>query len=181
MKYFTYALMAAISFAASAQAADKSTDVDSSQYAVQSIICQQSLIHTPSADVAYQPGVDVNGNPVATADLNPTPQVSSSSYTEVPLTVNLANKLGLSRPAEAQAVVGSLKIYKDGRVLFNDQDISQQASALCGGKPVPAMAVPPANAMPETPPAPAARRVDIMNQPEVPMPGSAAPSATTAQ
>ena len=32
--------------------------------------CATIVAHTPSGDVAYQPGVDVDGNPVVSADLD---------------------------------------------------------------------------------------------------------------
>lgn len=179
MKFFTYLLLAAIYFGAVAQAADRSTDVSSSQYAVQRIICQQSLVNAGSGDANYQPGVDVNGNAVASADLNPAPQISSSSYTELPLTIDLANRLGLSRPTEANAVVGSLRVYKDGRVLFNGQDITQQATANCGASGNVSTTPPEPQTLQAPVPAQPPRNVNVMQEPEVPMPGSAAPSATT--
>lgn len=179
MKFFTYLLLATVSFTGFASAADRSTDVSSSQYAVQRIICQQSLVNAGSGDANYQPGVDVNGNAVASADLNPAPQVSQSSYTELPLTVDLANKLGLSRPAEANAVVGSLRVYKDGRVLFNGQDITQQATANCATAGTVTNELPQENTLQAPAPAQPPRNVNVMQEPEVPMPGSAAPSATT--
>ncbi len=204
MKYFIYIMLLTTSFAASAYAADK-TDGKSSAIAVERILCQPGMVaYTPSSDVDYKPGVDVNGNPVASADINPAPSTSAVTYTEVPLTINLADKLQLSHPAEAQAVVGSLRIYKDGRVLYNGQDISQQASAVCAGKTPDRVSVPPSTAASMAPasgnysaPAPytpssssdrdhimrapdgSAAKVNVMSTPEVPLPGTAAPSSTT--
>lgn len=167
MKNFTYFISGVIlTFAGVAQAADK-TDGVSSAIAVERILCKPAMIHTPSSDVAYKPGVDVNGNPVATADLNPAPAPLQSHYTEVPLNIDLARKLNLSRPAEAEMNVASIRIYDDGRVLYNGQDITQQANVVCGR---------PAGDAPVASPPP--RVVNTM-QPEVPMPGTAAPSSTT--
>lgn len=166
MKNFIFAILGLVSFSSMAMAADK-TDGISSGLAVQSILCKQAHM-APAGDVAYKPGVDVNGNPVVPADGGATIPMQSH-YTEVPLNIDLANKLHINRPAEANMTVASIRIYDDGRVLYNGQDISQQTSALCGGQPVPppsATVAPPQN-------------VTTMPSTEVPMPGSAAPSSTT--
>lgn len=171
MKYLILALGVIVSFANTAMAAD-ATDGKSSAIAVERIMCERTMIHTPSADTNYKPGVDVNGDPVAPADLNATPIASvDTTYTEVPLTVDLANKLNLSRPAEMNALVGRLKLYKDGRVFFNGQDITNQANVVCGRELSSGQTVQPAPPV-ISPPA---------LQPDIPMPGSAAPSATTTQ
>lgn len=170
MKYLILALAASVSFANLAHAAD-ATDGKSSAIAVERIMCERTMIHTPSADTNYQAGVDVNGKPVAPADLNAAPIASvDTTYTEVPLTVDLANKLNLSRPAEMNALVGRLKLYKDGRVFFNDQDITNQANVVCGRELS-------SGQVPSTPQVVTPPTI----QPDIPMPGSAAPSATTTQ
>ena len=174
MKKFIYIILLSVSFAPMAQAADKSTDVNSSGYAVEKIICRPAMIHTPSSDVSYKPSVDVNGNAVAPADLNAAPPISGvSEYTEVPLNIDLAKKLNLSQPAEMMANYGSLKIYDTGRVVYNGQDITSNANVLCGRTG--ADAIPPGPAPVETP--------RVVNTPpaasDVPVPGSLAPSATT--
>lgn len=170
MRYFIYIILGIVSFSQMAEAADK-TDGLSSAIAVERILCKPAMAYTPSSDVTYKPGVDVNGNPVATADLNAAPsQVPMQAhYTEVPLNIDLARKLNISRPAEAQMTVASLRIYDDGRVLYNGQDITQQANVVCGRTTA---------SVPPTPAAPP-REVNTMQMPEVPMPGTAAPSSTT--
>ena len=168
MKYFIYIMFMAVSLTSSAFAADK-TDGMSSSIAVEKILCKPAMIHTPSSDVAYQPGVDVNGNPVAPADINAAPQIMNSTYTEVPLNIDLAKKLHLAQPAVMESNFGNLKVYNDGRVLYNGQDITSNTNTLCGrtGEA----------AVPAAPPQP--RVVNSMSMPEVPMPGTAAPSSTT--
>lgn len=165
MKYFIFAVLGLLTFSGAALAADK-TDGISSGLAVESLLCKRTNYNT-SGDVAYQSGIDVNGNPVTPADGGTV--VTQSSYTEVPLNVDLARKLNLNQLSEAQMTVASLRIYNDGRVLYNGQDITQQSAALCGGQAVP----PPSATMP--PP----QTVTTMPSQEVPMPGSAAPSSTT--
>ena len=39
--------------------------------------CAKVVAHVPDADVAYKPGVDVNGRSVAPADLSGSPQIDS--------------------------------------------------------------------------------------------------------
>ncbi len=169
MKKFIYIISALVSFSGIAQAADQ-TDGISSSIAVERIICKPAMVHTPSSDVAYQGGVDVNGNAVAPADVNSAPQIISSTYTEVPLNIDLAKKLSLAQPAVMESNFGNLKVYNDGRVLYNGQDITGNVNSLCGRTGEAAV---PANV--PVPP----RNVNVMSTPEVPMPGSAAPSATT--
>ncbi len=169
MRNILYIIAACALFSVPAHAADQ-TDGISSSIAVERIICRPAMVHTPSSDVAYKPGVDVNGNEVASADVNSSPQIVSSTYTEVPLNIDLAKKLNLSQPAEMVTNFGNLKVYNDGRVIYNGQDISSNVNSLCGRTgeaPIPTnVPVPP-------------RNVNVMSTPEVPMPGSAAPSATT--
>lgn len=172
MKKFVYIMLVTVSFASPAFAADK-TDGISSSIAVERIMCQPAMVHTPSNDVAYKPGVDVNGNPVASADLNPAPQAMPTTYTEVPLNIDLAKKLNLSQPAVMEGNFGNLKIYNDGRVVYNGQDITNQANVVCGRTGAAAI---PAGA-PQ--PVPQPKVVNSMAMPEVPMPGTAAPSSTT--
>src|SRR5690606_26258815 len=49
--------------------------------------------HRPAPDVAYQPGVDVQGKPVVPADVNQVPFDAAGQTIVVPLTVDLAERL----------------------------------------------------------------------------------------
>lgn len=115
--------------ALSAQAKDK-TDGKSSSLAVEKLMCDK---YKSASDVAFKPGVDVNGNPVAPADLAPE-AVKLPDYLELPLSVDLGKKIGVSLGdgVEAKAVVGNLKLYQDGRVEYNGQDVSGQVASFCG-------------------------------------------------
>lgn len=123
------------------------SDGKSSTLAVEKIVCQKAVARTPSADVAYQSGVDVDGNPVTPADVS-APTASTASmvpdYVSVPLTIDLAKRLNYQLPAGAEmnSVLGNLSIYKDGRVQFNGQDLSPQVTALCAGETVPPVSLP---------------------------------------
>jgi len=89
--------------------------------------CSQLVTHVASADVSYRPGVDVNGNAVAPADLNPQPQISVPDVISIPVTIDLATNLGIATPFLARPTVGEVQITRDGRVSFNGQPIGDSA------------------------------------------------------
>jgi len=94
-------------------------------------LCNALVKHTPDADVAYQPGVDVDGNPVAPADLPGSPQIKLPSKIQIPLTLNLAKTLNLNTSSYpynqlgqgTEATLGVLTVEGD-KVSFNGQDIT---------------------------------------------------------
>lgn len=104
--------------------------------------CAQLIInHKPADDVAYKPGVDVEGNPVAPADL----PGSSKDYglgkdVEIDLTLPLsqlapAALAGSPNPyvravissSQSVAKVGKVTVSKDGTVKINGQTVSDEA------------------------------------------------------
>jgi hypothetical protein len=156
-----------------AQAADP-TDGKSGSFATQKILCDRTYIHTPTPDVAYQPGVDAQGNPVVPADINPSP-ISVPSHIEVPLTVDLATRLSLPTPegVKMEDVLGALKLHKDGKVEFNGVDLTPVVAAVCGWQDY----TPPAETPMTAPEAPQERTVLA---PEATTPGGVALSSTEA-
>ncbi|MBO6783622.1 MAG: hypothetical protein JJ899_10190 [Alphaproteobacteria bacterium] len=89
--------------------------------------CDRLAIHTPSADVAYTPGVDVNGNAVAPADLNAQPQITVPDKITIPVDVNLATSLGITNTFDGEAKVGNVEVHRDGRIFFNGQPVGGDA------------------------------------------------------
>lgn len=89
--------------------------------------CSQLVTHVASSDVNYRPGVDVNGNAVAPADLNAQPQISVPDVISIPVTIDLATDLGIDTPFLARPTVGEVQITRDGRVSFNGQPIGDSA------------------------------------------------------
>jgi len=81
--------------------------------------CDRLVTHVASADVAYTPGVDVNGNAVAPAYLNPQPQISVPDTISIPVTIDLAANLGIPTSFLARPTVGEVQVSSDGRVTFN--------------------------------------------------------------
>ncbi len=97
--------------------------------------CQDLVPYQPSDDVEYKPGVDVNGNEVAPADLDSGVQPLKIPETmHLAITVDQAQKLGLPAniPYKAEAMIGDVTVNKNGDVYFNGQRISQpQLQVLC--------------------------------------------------
>lgn len=103
--------------------------------------CQALIKHVPDADVAYQPGVDVHGKPVAPADLGSGYNIDLPQEITIPLTVDLKSFLHLNEtglPASAMkrtdAWIGTLtvkgdKVFYDGKPLTNEQQ--DNLSVLC--------------------------------------------------
>ncbi len=93
--------------------------------------CRALTKHTPNADVAYQPGVDVHGKSVVSADVEGSPAMKLPDQIKIPLTVNLAKTLNLNTatyPANqlgsgTEAQLGVLEVEGD-RVSFNGQPLS---------------------------------------------------------
>ncbi|WP_096704403.1 hypothetical protein [Magnetospirillum sp. 15-1] len=78
--------------------------------------CSRVIQHTPAADVAYKPGVDVHGKPVVSADADPKqaefakkilPEVLEIPLTINPLTYNKAKAANKNKAAAASAVAAN--------------------------------------------------------------------------
>lgn len=153
----------------SAYAADK-TDGVSPALAVGKIVCERHYIHKPDANVAYQSGVDVQGNAVVPADVAPSP-MGVPDYMEVPLTAELGKAMQIELPEgfETKANLGNLKLFRDGRVEYNGQDITAKASEFCGVD------------LPRDDHAATAASLNMNTEPKDPVAGSVAPSQTVGE
>lgn len=115
----------------SAVAKDK-TDGKSGDLAVEKVICSRSYMKADPAAANYKPGVDVNGNSVAGADLNDQ-SAMVPTYLEMPLTIDLASKLqATTSEIELKPSMGKLKLYQSGKIEFNGQDITSNIASVCG-------------------------------------------------
>lgn len=97
--------------------------------------CTNLVRHVPAPDVAYRPGVDVNGNPVTPADLNSTGAVTVPTEFTIPITIDLRDRLGLpADPArfKPEANIGVVT-YREGKAWFNGQPLSTEATATLAG------------------------------------------------
>jgi|SRR5208282_2920732 len=93
--------------------------------------CIDLVEHIPGADVTYQPGIDVNGQPVAPADMPGSPQVQVPDEFSIRITVGLGRRLGI--PAnpnnfQSEADIGVVS-YKDGKAYFNGQPLEDPDAA----------------------------------------------------
>ena len=99
--------------------------------AIDPALCNALVNATPDADVAYQPGVDVDGNAVAPADLPGPKQIKLPSKFQIPLTINLAKSLNLNTSSYpynqlgtgTEATLGVLTV-EGNKVSFNGQSLS---------------------------------------------------------
>ena len=87
--------------------------------------CKNVVAHQPSADVAYKPGVGVNGNSVAPANLNNGPQIGVPREIVIPIEIDLQQRAGNSttdRKYESNAQIGVVS-YRDGQVFYNGKPL----------------------------------------------------------
>ena len=97
-------------------------EAGSGEVAIKREDCARLVKHAPAPDVAFQPGVDVEGRPFVPADLAPAYQVELPETIRVPITVLLQDRFGI--PADsalyhAEAEIGTAEVSLDGeRVLF---------------------------------------------------------------
>lgn len=128
---FKYILIIALLFPFSAAAQDVKTGA---------VLCSELMnagkpakAIVPADGGAYVPGVDVNGNSVVPADVGGGIDLSSFRSTLIPIEVDLAERFGLTLPAGVglKPEVAALNIHQDGRIFFNDSDITQQVQTYC--------------------------------------------------
>lgn len=100
--------------------------------------CAALTAYEPSEDVAYQPGVDVDGNAVAPADLHDSGSLHLAQDREywfdvsVPLNqaIDIDADSNLGPVGQSEIYVGSVSV-KDGQVFFDGEPLgSQEAHAL---------------------------------------------------
>lgn len=94
--------------------------------------CRFLTAHRPAAGVEHTPGVDVNGKPVAPADLPGSAGAAPPlERFDIPVTVDFARRMGFPVPQGAAAPgveVGYLTWYAN-RLYFNGQPIGAPSEA----------------------------------------------------
>ncbi len=93
--------------------------------------CARLVAHIPTADVAYQPGVDAYGRAVVPADLGGGTQIPVPETLHIPIEIDLLDRFGI--PAhpdlfESDIPLGEV-IYRNGRLSFNGQPRQNDATA----------------------------------------------------
>lgn len=94
--------------------------------------CRVVAAHVPGDDVTYKPGLDVHGKDVAPADVKQTLNNVPDPIV-IPIEIDILKRFNINVPADMKmdAAAGMVEIYQDGRVVYNEQDISKNALALC--------------------------------------------------
>jgi hypothetical protein len=93
--------------------------------------CAGATRHVPDADVAYQPDVDVDGEPVAPADVNGGPRLAVPDSFTIPITVDLAQRFGIPPVPglyKAEPNIGTV-VFRDGEAWFNGQRLTADNEA----------------------------------------------------
>ncbi len=99
---------------------------------VSSKACADVVAHVPDAGVAYTPGVDVNGNAVAPADLPDSASPIAGDDFPIFLTLELKKKFHVPDSAKLfkpEAVVGLIAV-QGRQVFFNGQPIAPGEASL---------------------------------------------------
>ena len=96
--------------------------------------CQRLVRHQPDADVAYTPGVDVNGNPVAPADLPGAVTIKTPTEVTFDVTYDLLANYGVDTDTtlapRGEAVVGTVKYdLLSGALTFNGERLDNAETA----------------------------------------------------
>lgn len=98
-------------------------------------VCRLVPIHKPAADVAYQPGVDVNGNAVAPADLPSSGAISVPDDIGIDLRIPLVDVLGAATPpflGDAGINVGQVTVNRQtGALFYNGRRLDAPYAVLC--------------------------------------------------
>jgi hypothetical protein len=85
--------------------------------------CRKLARHMPAPDVAYKPGVDARGRPVAPADINAAPQIRVPETITFDAAVDL-RRFGIPQTSplfQPNVAVGRVDVLQDGRVFFNGE------------------------------------------------------------
>ncbi len=125
------AALAAAPAAAHEKAPVASTGAAVTTVAITRADCARLVAHVPAPDVAYRPGVDVNGREVAPADLGGAPRIELPETILIDIEIDLLQRFGIPANAalyDADAEVGEV-VYRDGRFTFNGQPLQDEAQA----------------------------------------------------
>lgn len=96
--------------------------------------CDAFTVYEPAPDVAYQPGIDADGNPVEPADVDGSspPLLEPDHQYRVDLTLPLGDAIdtppgsGAERVKDSYIAIGQVTV-RDGRAYFNDQPLDDES------------------------------------------------------
>lgn len=137
IRLFLLAACAAVLFpVSSAEAAESPAAADPNKvyrdHKTLQILCKETAAHIPWEDVKYKGGIDQKGNFIVAADIG-MPFTAMDYPIDIPLELNLLEKLNMGVPIGliADARIAGLKIYEDGNVKYNGQDVTPQVGVFC--------------------------------------------------
>ena len=105
-------------------------EVDGTLVKITKADCLRLVKHRPEPGVAYEPGVDVRGDPVEGADLYDRPRLELPARVQIPIEVDLGARYGLpgDDSFEGDVQVGTVEVdLETGRATFNGQPLSSAA------------------------------------------------------
>lgn len=111
-------------------AARGEVEVDGTVVKITKADCLRLVKHRPDPGVTYQPGVDVDGNPVADADLYDRPRLDLPERLDIPIEVDLPDQYGLpvDNSFKGDVQVGTVTVdVETGRATFNGQPLTSAA------------------------------------------------------
>lgn len=96
------------------------------------LLCRQTAAHIPWDDVTYKGGLDAQGNFIVAADLG-TPFASFEYPIDIPIQLDVLQKFNMDVPIGiiADADIAGIKIYEDGTVKYNGQDVTHDVGVFC--------------------------------------------------
>ena len=125
-------LLAATAGLACVAASDSS--IAASTITVKATDCQRLVAHQPTADVAYKPGVDVNGNAVTPADLPGSVTIKTPTEVTFDVTYDLLSNYGVGSDTalapRGEAVIGTVKYdLLSGALTFDGERLDDAETA----------------------------------------------------
>lgn len=125
MRYLTFAI--ALTLLPAGAYAESELSMNSTTFFIGNEVCQWAAKNTPDDDVAYQPGVDVDGNAVAPAAADAPSYVNDQLMRQISidLTGDLALQLGIPNDLIRQRLnVGTVEIDEDGQPTINGEPLN---------------------------------------------------------
>ncbi|MEQ8357784.1 MAG: hypothetical protein RH942_19795 [Kiloniellaceae bacterium] len=130
MKHRTFAIL---SLTAGLLAAAAPAVAQTGYLTISKADCARLAIHHSAADVAFQPGRDVRGRPVAPADFDGGSGLILPEAVVIPIEVDLFERFGI--PANGATFTGDVFVGEvvvdvaSGRAIFNGQPLQSETEA----------------------------------------------------